>query len=216
MSGRVIEMGASLHRCVEALLPWYVNGTLDAEERARVESHLATCARCQAELAWESRLQATLALADRGDAHAAVDLEEGLAQLRRRIAASPSEPSRLARWRRAWRKLPRGWRWTVAAQGAAMLAMAVALAWPPMREPAYRALGAAPAAGAKLVVRFRPGVTEQDMRRVLRDSDARLVDGPTTTDAYLLSVPAGREQAALMRLRQDSAVLLVESLDAAR
>lgn len=32
------------------LLPWYANGTLTAEERTRVEAHLARCARCQREL----------------------------------------------------------------------------------------------------------------------------------------------------------------------
>jgi hypothetical protein len=62
-------------------------------------------------------------------------------------------------------------------------------------------------------VRFRPEATEQEMRRVLRDSEARLVYGPTATDAYLLAVPAGLETAAVQRLRKESAVLLVESLD---
>jgi anti-sigma factor RsiW len=32
------------------LLPWYANGTLTAEERAKVDAHLARCARCQREL----------------------------------------------------------------------------------------------------------------------------------------------------------------------
>ena len=32
------------------LLPWYVNGTLDAERRKAVESHLASCEDCRAEL----------------------------------------------------------------------------------------------------------------------------------------------------------------------
>lgn len=32
------------------LLPWYANGTLTEEERAKVTAHLARCARCQREL----------------------------------------------------------------------------------------------------------------------------------------------------------------------
>jgi len=51
------------------------------------------------------------------------------------------------------------------------------------------------------------------MRRVLRDSEARLVYGPTATDAYLLAVPAGLESEAVKRLRNEHAVLLVESLN---
>jgi hypothetical protein len=48
---------------------------------------------------------------------------------------------------------------------------------------------------------------------VLRDSQARLVYGPTTTDAYLLAVPADRVKAAVTRLRGERVVLLVEALD---
>ncbi|HEY2256426.1 MAG TPA: hypothetical protein VGI11_12380, partial [Variovorax sp.] len=85
-------------------------------------------------------------------------------------------------------------------------------------EQRYRALGgpAAPlasAAGGQLIVRFRPDATEQEMRRVLRDSQARLVYGPTATDAYLLAVPVGLETDAVKQLRQERVVLLVESLD---
>ena len=33
-----------------ALLPWYVNGKLNAEDRARVSQHLLDCSVCRAEL----------------------------------------------------------------------------------------------------------------------------------------------------------------------
>jgi ethanolamine ammonia-lyase large subunit len=64
-----------------------------------------------------------------------------------------------------------------------------------------------------LIVRFRPNATEEDIRHVLRDTDAKLVYGPTITDAYVLTVPASDEKTAVVRLRGNSAVLLVESLD---
>ena len=41
----------SMHDTVDRLLPWYVNGTLDAVERDAVERHLEGCARCAANLA---------------------------------------------------------------------------------------------------------------------------------------------------------------------
>ncbi len=41
----------SIHNIVDRLLPWYVNGTLDAIERDRVERHLEGCERCAASLA---------------------------------------------------------------------------------------------------------------------------------------------------------------------
>jgi hypothetical protein len=92
----------------------------------------------------------------------------------------------------------------------------VLLILPIAPEQRFRALGGPGASGTasgNLIVRFRPEATEQEMRRVLRDSRARLVDGPTTTDAYLLAVPSGFEAAAVRQLRQERAVLLVESLD---
>ena len=33
------------------LIPWYLNGTLEAAERADLEKHLASCAACRAERA---------------------------------------------------------------------------------------------------------------------------------------------------------------------
>lgn len=39
------------HEDVRLLLPWYVNETLDAAERSRVERHVERCERCNAELA---------------------------------------------------------------------------------------------------------------------------------------------------------------------
>ena len=35
---------------IAELLPFYANGTLEADERARVETELARCAQCSAEL----------------------------------------------------------------------------------------------------------------------------------------------------------------------
>ena len=41
----------SIHDTVDRLLPWYVNGTLNAVERDEVERHLEGCERCAANLA---------------------------------------------------------------------------------------------------------------------------------------------------------------------
>ena len=44
------------HDQAEELLPWYATGQLDAADRALVEKHLASCARCQRQLAAERAL----------------------------------------------------------------------------------------------------------------------------------------------------------------
>ena len=44
------------HRFVEKLLPWYANGTLDAEDMTRVANHLKTCTPCQSSVDTELRV----------------------------------------------------------------------------------------------------------------------------------------------------------------
>ena len=222
MTGRVVPLGADIHSRVQAMLPWYARARLGVDDRASVEAHLAECPRCQAELAWERRLHVT----DDDDADEGHDVERDLAALRVRIAGveTSARPVGLAtRLARGWRQGP-GWvRWALAAQGALVVMVAMLSLWglvdAPSPEQRYRALGAhtvLPAAGGgHLIVRFRPDATEQEMRDALRDSDARLVHGPTTTDAYVLTVPAARVHDAVARLRARRAVLLVESLESA-
>jgi hypothetical protein len=85
------------------------------------------------------------------------------------------------------------------------------------RQPAgYHALGAAPPSPeGNVVVIFRPETTEREFREILRSENARLVDGPSSTDAYLLHVaPAARPQ-ALSALRRRSQVLVAEPVDPA-
>ena len=83
------------------------------------------------------------------------------------------------------------------------------------RDDAYRALGSPSRTGdASIVVVFRPEASELQIRQALRDSDVRLVDGPTVTGAYLLSAAPARHASAIEQLRRQTAVLRVESLEA--
>jgi hypothetical protein len=49
MTGK--EQAQPAHREVAELLPWYANGSLDANEASLVELHIAACAECRLELA---------------------------------------------------------------------------------------------------------------------------------------------------------------------
>lgn len=42
---------ASAHELADALLPWFVNGTLDGDEQAMVQRHAAACDECRANIA---------------------------------------------------------------------------------------------------------------------------------------------------------------------
>jgi hypothetical protein len=95
-----------------------------------------------------------------------------------------------------------------------VIAGLAALLLRPAADPAdYHVLGSGVAAGGNLVVVFQPNTSERDLRRILQAQNARVVDGPTVTDAYLISVPAAGRAQALQALRAESAVKLVEPLD---
>jgi len=50
---------------------------------------------------------------------------------------------------------------------------------------------------------------------MLRKAGARVADGPTQTNAYVLKVAAQQQVAAVQALRAEPAVVLVEQLDRA-
>jgi anti-sigma factor RsiW len=201
VKANILTLETAEHGRVELLLPWYVNATLPAGERAEVEAHLARCTRCKSELAFQTRLR------EWGDAPGvADDTALGWDALRRRIdsvKADGDPPRRSMRWWTGW---PLAWGLQCVAS-LALVVVAVSL----HREP-YRALGAGssvPTANALVV--FQPSATEMQIRAALRATDARLVGGPTVMDAYLLQMPdAGA--VALKRLRDQPGVAQVESL----
>jgi anti-sigma factor RsiW len=217
MTGHIISLHGDLHDDACALLPWYVTGRLEAEDVARVEAHLAICPQCQADLAGERRLHAAVAELDEPIGNA----DAGFAALRGRLTPQPEAVGALPVQRRVegfsrqWRQSAPWLRWAVAAELALLVLAGAAFAVSHKASaPQYRTLGAAPEpAAANIVVVFRPDVRESDMRRTLRDTQARMVDGPTAADAYLLHVaPAGRTE-AVARLRHDATIVLAEPID---
>jgi len=222
MTVNVVPLDGDGHHAVQALLPWYVKNQLTLADVVTIEAHLATCAPCRAELALERRMSDVLgdlgAQAHREEGH----VEQGLTSLHARIvregavATAPAPDLNPGRARPLTWTWPSSWtRWVLGAQFATIVWLAALLVLPAAPAPTYRALGApSHAAAGNVVVRFRPDATEREMRLALQAAGARLVDGPTATDAYLLSVPIDRPGQALAELRARTSVLLAESLDA--
>jgi hypothetical protein len=106
--------------------------------------------------------------------------------------------------------------WSIAASLAVVAGLS-GYALAPREAPAtYHVLSSAqPPSPGNLIVIFRPDLRESEMRGVLNANHARLVEGPTAADAYVLRVPAAERAAALERLRGDAGVVLAQPLDAA-
>jgi anti-sigma factor RsiW len=198
----------------ERLLPWYVTGQLDPEDRLQVEAHLAECAECRAELVLERKL---------GTEVARLPVEAGLDWEAFSRGLDPAPPPRAPEGRvlpMIRRALARPGRtgWFLSAQVAFIAALAMVVV--PVLRPApapYHALGAAPApanGNGNAIVIFRPDTSEQALRETLNTNGARLVDGPTAADAYVLHLPAERRDAVIARLRADHDIVLAEPIDA--
>lgn len=237
MNGRIFRMDIPAHQAVQELLPWYAASQLAPEETQRVQQHLQTCAECRQELEWEREMRAQAAVAAASGALPdGVDMERALARLMPALgaqehattgdggvlASAPAQPpaaapgavaARQPWWRTAAANQPSWLRWTVAAQWVAIVGLLVFLVRPGDEAPAYRVLGSSVSNGGNMVVVFQPGATERDLRRILQTQGARVVDGPTVTDAYLLHVPTASRDRALQALRAEPAVKLAEPLD---
>jgi hypothetical protein len=238
MTGRVLKFARSPHQGTIELLPWYTNGTLEQDEAALVEQHLADCAACRAELQSLRLLQAayveeaTDARADAALARLLPRLDgERSAGIGRSGRLDAADPARLLdRVRGAWRRrggqvmAPAWIKLAVAMQFAVIFALGwkVAGVDRTVREDQlYHTLssGSAPAhATGSIVVVFDPAVPERELLRILKDCGARIVDGPTASNAFVLAlepnVAHAGSAAVLARLKSEPAVVLAEPLQA--
>jgi len=173
------------HDDASTLLPWYVNGTLDAGERAAVEAHLAHCVACRQELAFLREVAAATA-------------ENGAP-----APAGFEVRSLSGRLRRAWWLTPAPARGLVAAQAAVIAGLVVWAAVAPSAPVAtYATLDepAPPAApGGRLQLVFAADTSEERLRAVLLDHGLSLVDGPSPLGVYTVAAEAeGMEGVAAM------------------
>lgn len=213
MSGRVVKFEGSVHAEADRLLPWWVNGTLEGEEREQVAQHLAECAQCQHEVDWLRMLQHEVA----GEqATAPVDTAHAMRRLRRRVRQGGERPSvtvPVKATRRGWGRRDRWLAWVVGAQAVLVAALGVLVLHGHSPAAEYRTLSSPESHGALLVVTFDPGISEARMRDLVRSNDARIVGGPTEAGAYLLNVSPDRANRVRDNLRASHEVTLAERMD---
>lgn len=205
MKARILSLDSDAHQHAQSLLPWYVNGSLDAAQAGEVQSHLESCARCQADLAWQRKLRETPL-----DTVGGGDVERDFAALRLRAPArrDPADSAPFVRPRRWTQALA----FTVGAPAVFIAGLALGVFGTLRPAEPYAVLGsggAAPQANALIV--FRADATEAQIRAALQAGDAQLVGGPTVTDAYLVRL-ADMKPERLAILRGQPAVLRAESI----
>ncbi len=185
----------------DELLSWYVNGTLEGPERARVEKHLESCRRCRDEAAWLARLREQIKAEGGADAPG----ELGLRRLMRQVRGSEAKPrARRLQW----------WQPALAAAVVVIVIQSVLLVKPWQEaETGIVPLGMQ-VSGAVVQVEFAPTATEAQIREVLQAVDGIIVDGPGALGVYRIRLqgvsPAddARVAAAVAALRARKGVVV--------
>ena len=197
------------HEALSELLPLAVGGALSADERARLDAHLARCDACRAELALLRGAQAQLAVSGPGvspDA-AAHSLDRVLSRVQAERARAAA-PGAWQRWLRAWAEWPSPARWWVAGQAALAVVLALLLVptWlaPRAGGPGFEtAAGPTPPADGALRVRvaWRDDASAAKLRELLASLKASVVAGPSAAGFYTVQFGPGAPQDAVARLR---------------
>jgi hypothetical protein len=197
---------------VDALLPFYVNATLQGEELALVEEHVRQCGECRGEV---DRLRVIF---DACRTYAAQPFETPPGPDPRSDTPATHGPAGVpTRIRQGIHAAPAWTKWLLAAQLGAIAILGTLIAGDARDTAAFRTLGnpaAAVSATGNVAVMFDPAIPESELRRIVRASGARIVDGPTSTGVFVLDIPSGRVDRALPALRAEPAVRMAESLEA--
>ena len=199
------------HRDAWDLIPWLINGRLDAGQRAGVERHLDECAECRSELQVQCELMQAMNARPLVEAMPRASLRRlwdriDAESLPAQTAAAAPVPARARRLR-----------WLAAAAAGIVLALGLALTlggpWRGSPQAEYRTVsdpGAAPAAGSIRAV-FAGDLTVAELQALLQEAGLRARSGPTASGVYTLApAPAQDPRVALEILRSHPGVRFAE------
>ena len=186
---------------VEALLPFYVNGTLRGDERAGVEAALDDDARLRDEVEALGHIRRSMRDIDMGHTPG----EFGLARLMRDI--DRAAPARQPVVRRTGTLLP----WGLAAAAAVAL-VAVGLGRFGFEESAPYTQASGGADETFLTLAFQPEASQAQVSDLLLEYGLVIVDGPSAIGLYRVDPGQGRDLAALAAELRDREEV-IESVD---
>lgn len=187
---------------IEELLPFFVNGTLQPDERARVETALAEDQDHSADAVWLEALRAQVQV----DLPANSPGEFGLARLMRDVDREAAQTIPVQR-----RFAPALWGALAASVVAVAFVMSGILG---VGEPTFeQASGAQVDEGISVI--FQPGLDVESLSVAVHDLGLVIVDGPSAMGVYRVAPIEGEDLATLAEALQARADLFefVESLE---
>jgi len=198
------------HEEINLLLPWYLNGTLESEEKEAVKKHLSGCSLCTSEVEELQMLRNGIVRAsERQNEMMSVPVErmeqnimdrietfeESAANQRSSVSPSSSESV----WSRIQGFLdgismpslsPVAMAALFVIQFAIILGLAGTLYF---SEPEYEVLSGNPQTaeitGPVVMISFQDSATEKEIREILTSIDGRIIDGPKAGGLYVVELP---------------------------
>lgn len=188
----------------EDWLPWYVNGTLGAKERAAMDAYLAQHPEARQEVTFYARMGETMKRRME-KVPADIGLAKTLARIEQERQKSTVEtPSPEAGQSFLARLLGGGWmKPALALSAAVILGQSVLLVQQRGEVTQYRGATTVPAKvdGAYLRVVFKANATEGEIRLLLASTEAWVAGGPGVAGEYFLRFTPDKVQAAEAALR---------------
>ncbi len=177
---------------IEALLPFYVNGTLEPSEMADVEAALEQDDELRAQVEALAAIRDTMQ-ADSSDVRSPGEF--GLARLMRDIEreeATTTPPVQAGR--------DRSLLWKVAAGVLLAIGVAQAVLLSQSGDSDFRLAGDGGGAEAAIVVTFVPDASEQEIRDLMLSAGVEFVAGPSALGLYEVSNLPGVDTDAALQL----------------
>jgi Putative zinc-finger len=210
------------HQEVAALMPWFVNGSIQEHDRQRVEEHLLLCSGCREELSRERRLYESMSAEPAVEYMPTASLKRLQARLDGVAEGVPvdapvADPAAAKAWRPSmpWQSM----------MAASVAVMAVAVSWlvadrwmqahGGVSAPNYRTVTNPTPHLPNEVIRavFSPTITLVEMQAVLDEAGLRIISGPTEAGVYALAANSRRPvSSSLTALRGHAIVRFAESV----
>jgi hypothetical protein len=206
----------------DELLPFYVNGTLGADDRVWIEHYLREHPLAANELSWLRSVQ-TMTQEEVVPVSSEVGLERAMQRIRsERAQAAPVAATSFVERVRDWLAslLPQPmWKPALAGALAVIALQAVVItAMVGEREDASLIRGVPPVGATEppafVKVNFRPDATEADIRMLLINAQASIASGPGQLGDYYVRVPARQVDAVTALLGASAIVEGVAVVDA--
>jgi anti-sigma factor RsiW len=213
---------------LEGLIPWYVNGTLSAEESAVVEQHLATCEQCQSEASRCQSLVGQLPVAQEIWKPSAAHFAGILANVDKLVAANVKPDTRrtkatlgfFQRISAGLSQTPSPVRWTLAFETLAFAALALFLVLPnspiPKSNGVFETLSNAESPttkGKAIRLVFSEDMTTRELFDLLKQVKAQIRQGPSEVGSYTVEIASKEEAQALSILRANPKVRLAQAVE---